>query len=38
MFGIISYTILKLVSNKEEEVKLSLVILKVLFILKFTLL
>ncbi|HSQ87444.1 NCS2 family permease [Romboutsia sp.] len=38
MFGIVSYTILKLVSNKKEEVKLSLVILTVVFILKFALL
>lgn len=38
MFGIISYTILKLLSNKKEEVKLSLIILTIVFILKFALL
>lgn len=35
MFGIISYTFLKLVSGKKEDVKLSLIILSVIFILKF---
>ncbi|WP_373599896.1 NCS2 family permease [Paraclostridium bifermentans] len=35
MFGIISYTFLKLVSGKKEDAKLSLIILSVIFILKF---
>lgn len=38
MFGIISYTILKLISNKKDEAKLSLIILTIVFILKFALL
>ncbi|MCR8745724.1 NCS2 family permease [Romboutsia lituseburensis] len=38
MFGIISYTILKLVSNKKEDVGISLIILSIVFILKFALL
>ncbi|MPN02593.1 Adenine permease AdeQ [bioreactor metagenome] len=38
MFGIISYTILKLLSNKKEDVGLSLIILTIVFILKFALL
>ncbi|MGL5313165.1 MAG: solute carrier family 23 protein, partial [Peptostreptococcaceae bacterium] len=38
MFGIISYTLLKLVSNKKEDVKISLIILTIIFILKFALL
>jgi AGZA family xanthine/uracil permease-like MFS transporter len=38
MFGIISYTILKLLSNKRKDVKLSLIILTLVFILKFALL
>jgi AGZA family xanthine/uracil permease-like MFS transporter len=38
MFGIISYTILKLLSNKRTDVKLSLIILTIIFILKFALL
>ncbi|MGL5754160.1 MAG: NCS2 family permease [Paraclostridium sp.] len=35
MFGIISYTFLKLVSGRKEETKISLIILSVIFILKF---
>ncbi len=35
MFGIISYTFLKLVSGKREDAKLSLIILSVIIILKF---
>lgn len=38
MFGIISYTILKLLSNKKEDVGLSLIVLTIVFILKFALL
>jgi AGZA family xanthine/uracil permease-like MFS transporter len=35
MLGIISYTIIKVLSNKRKEVNLTLMILSVLFILKF---
>ena len=35
MFGIIAYTFLKLVSGKKEETKVSLIVLSVIFILKF---
>ena len=35
MFGIIVYTFLKLVSGKKEETKISMIILSVIFILKF---
>lgn len=38
MFGIISYTFLKLVSGKKYQAKLSLIILSIVFILKFGLL
>ena len=38
MFGIISYTFLKLVSGKKDQTKLSLIILSIVFILKFALL
>ncbi|GAA0092765.1 NCS2 family permease [Paraclostridium bifermentans] len=38
MFGIISYTFLKLASGKKDQAKLSLIILSVVFILKFGLL
>jgi AGZA family xanthine/uracil permease-like MFS transporter len=38
MFGIISYTILKLIANRKDEVKLSLILLSIVFILKFALL
>lgn len=38
MFGIISYTILKLLSSKKEDVGLSLIVLTIVFILKFALL
>ena len=38
MFGIISYTFLKLVSGKKSQAKLSLIILSIVFILKFGLL
>ncbi len=35
IFGILSYTILKLVTNKKEEVNLSMIVLSILFIIKF---
>jgi adenine/guanine/hypoxanthine permease len=35
MIGIISYTIIKVLSNKRKEVNITLVILSVLFVLKF---
>ena len=35
IFGIISFTILKLVTNKKEEANISLILLSILFILKF---
>ena len=35
IFGIISFTVLKLATNKKNEVNLSLILLSVLFILKF---
>ncbi len=35
MFGIIAYTFLKLVSGKKEETKISMIVLSVIFILKF---
>lgn len=35
MFGIISYTFLKLISGKKEETKISLLVLSIIFILKF---
>lgn len=38
MFGIISYTFLKLASGKKDQAKLSLIILSLVFILKFGLL
>ncbi|MDU3337434.1 NCS2 family permease [Paraclostridium bifermentans] len=38
MFGIISYTFLKLASGKKDQSKLSLIILSIVFILKFGLL
>ena len=38
MFGIISYTILKVATGKTKEAKVSLIILSILFILKFILL
>ena len=38
IFGILSYTILKLATNKKHEVNLSMLILSVLFIIKFALL
>lgn len=38
MFGIISYTFLKLASGKKDQAKLSLIILSIVFILKFGLL
>lgn len=38
MFGIISYTILKLLSGRKDEAKTSLIILSIVFILKFALL
>ena len=38
MFGIISYTVLKLLSGKKDEAKTSLIILSIVFILKFALL
>ncbi|MGL4796791.1 MAG: NCS2 family permease, partial [Paraclostridium sp.] len=38
MFGIVSYTFLKLVSGKKSDAKVSLIILSIVFILKFALL
>lgn len=38
MFGIISYTVLKLLSGRKDEAKTSLIILSIVFILKFALL
>ena len=38
IFGILSYTILKLATNKKDEVNLSMIILSLLFIVKFILL
>ena len=38
VFGILSYTILKLATNKKDEVNLSMIILSILFIIKFILL
>lgn len=38
MFGIISYTFLKLASGRKDQAKLSLIILSIVFILKFGLL
>ena len=38
IFGILSYTILKLATNKKDEVNISMVILSILFIIKFILL
>ena len=35
IFGIISFTVLKLATNKKSEVNLSLILLSILFILKF---
>lgn len=38
IFGILSHTILKLATNKKDEVNLSMIILSILFIIKFILL
>lgn len=38
IFGILSYTILKLATNKKDEVNISMIILSILFIIKFILL
>ena len=38
IFGIISFTLLKLATNKSKEVNLSLILLSILFIAKFILL
>ena len=35
IFGIISFTVLKLATNKKNEVNFSLILLSILFILKF---
>ena len=35
IFGIISFVVLKLATNKKNEVNLSLILLSILFILKF---
>lgn len=35
IFGVVSYTLLKLVTNKKEEVNISLIILTVIFICRF---
>ena len=38
IFGILSYTILKLATNKRDEVNISMIILSILFVIKFILL
>ncbi|WP_455538793.1 NCS2 family permease [Terrisporobacter sp.] len=38
IFGILSYTILKLATNRKDEVNLSMIVLSILFIIKFILL
>lgn len=38
IFGILSYTILKLATNKKDEVNLSMIVLSILFVIKFVLL
>ena len=38
IFGILSYTLLKLATNRKDEVNLSMIILSILFIIKFVLL
>ena len=38
IFGIISFTVLKLATNKTKEVNVSLILLSILFIAKFVLL
>ena len=38
IFGILSYTILKLATNKRDEINVSMIVLSILFIIKFILL
>ena len=38
IFGILSYTVLKLATNKKDEVNTSMIVLSILFIIKFILL
>lgn len=38
IFGILSYTILKLLTNKRDEINVSMIVLSILFIIKFILL
>lgn len=38
IFGIISFTVLKLATGKKKEVNISLILLSIMFILKFILL
>jgi Permeases len=38
IFGILSYTILKLATNKKDEINVSMIVLSILFIIKFVLL
>ena len=35
IFGVVSYTLLKLVTNKKEEVNISLIVLTIIFICRF---
>ena len=35
IFGIVSFTVLKLVTNKKSEINLSLILLSILFVIKF---
>ena len=35
IFGIVSYTLLKLVTNKKEDINISLIILSIIFICRF---
>ena len=38
IFGILSYTILKLATNKRDEINVSMIVLSILFIIKFIIL
>ena len=35
IFGVVSYTLLKLVTNKKEEINISLIVLTIIFICRF---
>lgn len=35
IFGIVSYTLLKLVTNKKEDINISLIVLSLIFICRF---